>query len=328
MIKKLGLKTFKVNAQGENVYLNKKRRFLHECDGLPAMGSLVEMEVKYVLDLLSRMCKDIPQDAPWKALQSFTWDRTTFSQFLEKHCWTEEARQFLSLFMACCTSCEPYESSLLWTLWFIKQCDGLDVMFNIENCAQDSKIMDGTQQLSIKLGELIGGEERILTEKPVVQITRNESTSEEEENSWPVTVRTLDGATYHCRYLIMAIPLSTHSKIHYCPELPPLYTQMVQKIPMGSVIKCVVYYQEAFWRRDGLTGSMLINLAEEEGPISYTLDDSKPDGSYPAIVGFIIGDRYKAMLEKSKEERLLAICKSFAKALGSQEALKVLAPRA
>ena len=73
---------------------------------------------------------------------------------------------------------------------------------------------------------------------------------------------------------------------------------------------------------------MLINLAEEEGPISYTLDDSKPDGSYPAIVGFIIGDRYTEMLEKSKEERLLIICKSFAKALGSQEALKVLALRA
>ena len=92
---------------------------------------------------------------------------------------------------------------------------------------------------------------------------------------------------------------------------------------MGSVIKCVVYYREAFWRRDSLTGSMLINIRYEDGPISYTLDDTKPDGTYPAIVGFIIGERAKLMLAKSKEERLRIICKSYAKALGSDKALQV-----
>ena len=121
IIKKLGLKTFKVNAKGQNVYLNKRRRFLHACDSLPKMGSLVEMEVKYVFGLIERMCEEIPLDEPWMAPKAKEWDRCTFAQFLEQHCWTEEARQFVSIFMGCCTSCEAYESSLLWTIWFTKQ---------------------------------------------------------------------------------------------------------------------------------------------------------------------------------------------------------------
>lgn len=102
-----------------------------------------------------------------------------------------------------------------------------------------------------------------------------------------------------------------------------MYQQLTQKFPMGSVIKCIVYYKEAFWREDNLTGSMIINLPGELGPISYTLDDTKPDGSYPAIVGFIIGERVKLMLDKTKEERMRLICDSYAKALGNDKALEV-----
>ena len=196
-------------------------------------------------------------------------------------------------------------------------------MFNIENAAQDCKIVNGTQQISDRLQESIGGEERVLLNKPVMKIVRNEPT--EGEANWPVTVTTLDGSQYHARYIIMAIPISLQQKIHFSPTLPPLYTQMMQKMPMGSVIKCVVYYQDSFWRRekDQLTGSMVINLPDEQGPISYTLDDTKSDGSYPAIVGFIIGDKSKLMLNKSKEERLRLICDSYAKALNSDKALQV-----
>lgn len=82
---------------------------------------------------------------------------------------------------------------------------------------------------------------------------------------------------------------------------------------MGSVIKCMVYYKENFWRKKGscifftfyyksndlvhdpvlssvvflyfigYCGSMVIE--EEDAPIGLTLDDTKPDGSVPAIMG-------------------------------------------
>uniref|UniRef100_A0A3P9HRR4 monoamine oxidase n=1 Tax=Oryzias latipes TaxID=8090 RepID=A0A3P9HRR4_ORYLA len=72
-------------------------------------------------------------------------------------------------------------------------------------------------------------------------------------------------------------------------------------VPMGSVIKCMVYYKEKFWRKKSYCGTMVI---EEEGaPIGLTLDDTKPDGTVPAIMG------------------LKRICEIYSRVLGSEEAL-------
>ncbi|OTF68988.1 amine oxidase[flavin-containing]-like protein [Euroglyphus maynei] len=127
----------------------------------------------------------------------------------------------------------------------------------------------------------------------------------------------------------MAIPPVLVQKIHFNPSLPPVYNQMLQKFSMGSAIKCIVYYEEQFWRNNqqheqqSLNGNMLINCTNPcDGPITYTVDDTKPDGSYPAIVGFIIGDRARDMIERSQEERLHYICESYSRAFNSKKALK------
>ncbi|KAI2810117.1 hypothetical protein BLOT_001273 [Blomia tropicalis] len=322
MIKKLGLKTFKVNANGQNVYLNEKRRFLHEVDTLPQMEKLVEMEVKGALDMIETMSDQIPLDEPWNAPYANEWDRITFDQFLEKQCWTKEAKDFVKIYIGCSTSCEAHENSLLWLLWFNKQCGGIDSTFNIQDAAQDSKIVGGSQQISERLCERIGGSKRVHLNKVVVQIERNDRNISKNRSN--ITISTLDGYKYHTKQVIIAIPISIQQKIHFRPALHPLYIQAMQKMPMGSVIKSIVYYREPFWRRDKLTGSMLINLPLEDGPITYTLDDTKPDGSYPAIVGFIIGDRARVMLDRTRDERLRIICDSYAKALGTDEALTPL----
>lgn len=43
---------------------------------------------------------------------------------------------------------------------------------------------------------------------------------------------------------------------------------------------------------------------DETVPINYALDDSKPDGSKPAIVGFLPADKARKLMERTKEERL------------------------
>lgn len=114
--------------------------------------------------------------------------------------------------------------------------------------------------------------------------------------------------------MILATPPGLNLKMHFSPELPPLRNQLIHRVPMGSVIKCMVYYKENFWRkkgtpedggtgeppkyvsyrtshalcstpvrRQGYCGTMVIE--EEDAPISLTLDDTKPDGAVPAIMG-------------------------------------------
>uniref|UniRef100_A0AAR2JQA2 Amine oxidase n=1 Tax=Pygocentrus nattereri TaxID=42514 RepID=A0AAR2JQA2_PYGNA len=121
------------------------------------------------------------------------------------------------------------------------------------------------------------------------------------------------------KYVIVAIPPGLNLKIHFNPELPPLRNQLIHRVPMGSVIKCMVYYRENFWRKKGYCGSMVIE--EEEAPIGLTLDDTKPDGTVPAIMGFILARKSRKLAGLTKEERKKRICEIYARVLGSEEAL-------
>lgn len=49
----------------------------------------------------------------------------------------------------------------------------------------------------------------------------------------------------------MATPPGLNLKMHFNPELPPMRNQLIHRVPMGSVIKCMVYYKENFWRKKG-----------------------------------------------------------------------------
>lgn len=61
---------------------------------------------------------------------------------------------------------------------------------------------------------------------------------------------------------------------------------------------------------------------EETNPVEYTFDDSKPDGSKPAIMGFILAHRARKLRNLTPEERKDRICKSYANGFGSEEALR------
>eukprot|EP00069_Balaena_mysticetus_P011381 bmy_07110T0 len=123
-----------------------------------------------------------------------------------------------------------------------------------------------------------------------------------------------------CRYVISAVPPTLTAKIHFRPELPSERNQLIQRLPMGAIIKCMMYYKEAFWKKKDYCGCMIIE--DEEAPISITLDDTKPDGSLPAIMGFILARKADRLAKVHKELRKRKICELYAKVLGSQEALQ------
>lgn len=59
---------------------------------------------------------------------------------------------------------------------------------------------------------------------------------------------------HKAKYVIVATPPGLNLKMHFNPELPPLRNQLIHRVPMGSVIKCMVYYKENFWRKRGGKG--------------------------------------------------------------------------
>lgn len=225
-------------------------------------------------------------------------------------------RQFGELIVHVMTA-ESYEASLLWFLWYIKQCDGARRIYGTINAAQERKFVGGSQQISERLHALLG--DQVLLNKPVVEISYQQQTSGDMYN---VTVRTLDGSEFKTKYVILAFPPALQQKIHFNPPLSPLRNQLIQRYPMGCVMKCIVYYKTTFWRSKGYCGSMLIE-GNDDHPIMAAYDDTKPDGSHPAIVGFMYNDKALRLHLLTEEERKNLICKSFAEAMNAEDALYV-----
>lgn len=99
-----------------------------------------------------------------------------------------------------------------------------------------------------------------------------------------VVVTCEDGKQYQAQFVISAIPQALLNSVSFNPPLPPLKNQLIQRIPMGSVIKTVTFYEKAFWREKGFNGVLI----SDSSPAYVTLDDTKPDGSYPAIMRLVI----------------------------------------
>ena len=54
------------------------------------------------------------------------------------------------------------------------------------------------------------------------------------------------------------MPQSLLGHLTFNPPLPPLKLQLTQRIPMGSIIKTVMFYEKAFWKEKGKTSASVI----------------------------------------------------------------------
>jgi len=151
------------------------------------------------------------------------------------------------------------------------------------------KFYGGSQKISDKMAEELGG--RVKLNKCVRRI-------EDCENH--VVIGCADGSEYKASFVISTIPPALLGRISFNPPLPPLKNQAIQRIPMGSIIKTITFYKRPFWREKGLAGY----FNSDKGPVEEGYDDTKPDGSHPAIMGFILADRAREVTSLSKSERL------------------------
>lgn len=308
LAKEYGIKTYKVNEQENLVHYVNGKSYPFKGSLPPMWNPIALMDFNNLFRTMDKMGEEIPRDAPWRAPHAEEWDKMTMQELFEKLCWTRTARRFATLFVNLIVTTEPHEVSALWLLWYVKQCGGIMRICSTTNGGQERKFVGGANQVSQCMARELG--DRVKLQSPVYRI---------DQTGDMVVVETVDKQTYKAKYVIVATPPALNLKMHFNPELPPLRNQLINRVPMGSVIKCMVYYRENFWRKKGYCGSMVI---EEEGaPIGLTLDDTKPDGTVPCIMGFILAHKCRKLSSLSKEERLRRICEIYSKVLGTDEAL-------
>uniref|UniRef100_A0A9J7YIW4 Amine oxidase n=1 Tax=Cyprinus carpio carpio TaxID=630221 RepID=A0A9J7YIW4_CYPCA len=298
--KQYGVKTYKVNEEESLVHYVKGKSYAFKGPFPPVWNPLAYLDYNNLWRTMDKMGMEIPKEAPWRAPHAEEWDKMTMHQLFDQICWTRAAHRFATLFVNVNVTSEPHEVSALWFLWYIKQCGGTMRIFSTTNGGQERKFAGGASQISEAMAKELG--DRVKLGRAVYGIDQTGNL---------VEVKTVNEEIYKAKYVILAIPPGLNLKIHFNPELPPLRNQLIHRVPMGSVIKCMVYYKENFWRKKGLYYLSTF----------YYINHMK--ASYKRILGlnFILARKSRKLAGLTKEERKRRICEIYARVLGSEEAL-------
>jgi monoamine oxidase len=295
----LGLELFPTYNEGENVvfFRGRTRRYKGAIPKLPApvLADIGQAQVR-----LDRMARRVPLEEPWEARRAESWDAQTVETWIRRHMGTRGGREMLRLGVRAVFAAEARDISLLHFLFYTHSGGLLDRLFNVEDGAQESRYIGGSQLVALLLAERLGDAVRLGS--PVRAVTQDDEGA----------VVVGDDVSLRARLVVITVPPVLAASIDYEPALPPARRQLMQRMPMGSVIKCMAVYDEPFWRREGLTGQ----ITDELGPAQLTFDNSPPSGTPGVLLAFVEGTHARHLSARTPRDRRQAIVAGLARCLG------------
>ena len=263
------------------------------------------MDVQQAQTRLNRLARKVPLDAPWEAPNAARLDGQTMATWMRRNMATKSGRMLLELGVEAVWAAQPEDMSLLHVLFYIHSAGSLELLFDTEGGAQQDRFVGGSQRIALRMAEELG-EERLDLGAPVRRI---------EHGPDGVTVHA-DDVIARGRRAIVAIAPTLAGRIAYDPPLPGYRDQLTQRMPLGTVAKCMAIYAEPFWRSEGLTGQATSDL----GPVRLTFDNSPPDGSPGVLLGFLEGRHARELGRVRPEERRTAVIDCFTRLFGPRAA--------
>jgi monoamine oxidase len=301
LIADLGLRRFPSPYDGDGIFHWQGVRHPaplaeHFSDSLlffqPAALPFPPQEVNQARDLqaaLERLAEQVPAAAPWTAPNALALDQITIAAWLAGQQAGPLAHHLFRWFTRVGGSggFELHESSLLhlaWTQAVAPQCAS----------PEDWLVLGGMGQVGRHLAAELA--DALQLRAPVEAITETPS---------GVRVRHSGGEECRARVVVVAIPPALRLAIQFSPALPPAWTALLQRSPMGAMVKVLALYPEAFWRQQGLNG-----LGIGDRPVLGLTADSSPPGGRPGILaGFIAADavaHWQRLAEPARRASVLA----------------------
>jgi monoamine oxidase len=300
----LGVDTFPTHGEGENVieFAGRLRRYRGT---IPRINPLVLLDVERAQRRLNRLARSVPLDAPWEAPGAARLDGQTAATWMRRNLATKPGRVLLELGIEAVWAAQPEDISLLHVLFYIHSAGSLELLFDSEGGAQQDRFVGGSQLIPIRMAERLGGE-RLSLASPVRAI----------RHGGDGVVVEADGVSVRARRAIVAVAPALASRIAYDPPLPGFRDQLTQRMPLGTVAKCMAIYEEPFWRQEGLSGQG----ASDTGPVKLTFDNSPPGGSPGVLLGFLEGRRARELGRVPADQRRTAVVDCFARLFGPRAA--------
>lgn len=300
LMAELGLERFDTYSDGNNQFEHNNRLRTH-AGAIPRINPLALADVQLAMTRLERMAKTVRPEAPWEATKAKIWDAETVASWIRRNMRTDLGRAIIGLFCEAVWAADPADVSMLHLLAYANSAGGLNALISTDGGAQQSRVIGGSQLIALRMAEQLG--DSVLYDAPITRIEHEGGV----HASGPTVVVT-------ARAAIVAMSPTLAGRLTYGPALPARRDQLTQRMPNGSVIKCMAVYDEPFWRERGLSGQ----VTSDRGPVKVVFDNSPPGGRPGVLLGFLEGSWARRLGGWEPADRQRAVVDCFVRYFGHQ----------
>jgi monoamine oxidase len=291
--RELEIDTFDTYYKGDTIYLAGGRRVAQDLHG--TIGANPTVAAK-----LSRLARDVPGGAPWKAPNAAELDKLSLGDWLTTQGLSADDRLSFDVAALLTDGAAPPKLGLLQYLSMINSANSdYGQLEDIKNGAQQTRFVGGSQLLSIRMARALGAKVRLSV--PVRKI-----------RGWDrevVEIET-DREIVRARRVIMALSPPLCDQISFDPPLPEGRARLQKLWPTSPFRKTALVYSRPFWRENNLNGQIM----QADGPLIWSFDNSPLDGAVGVIGAFVRPELLP--VDPTGAERILSgIC---AQALGEK----------
>ncbi|MBN9533286.1 MAG: FAD-dependent oxidoreductase [Alphaproteobacteria bacterium] len=260
LCRELGLEVFGANWKGDYLLVNGG-----DVMRMPGPPS-APIQNPALAAKVEALAKTVPLGEPWKAPDAAKLDATTFAQYLKAEGMPDEELGVLNPFSALTFGANADQMSMLYVLHYIHAAGSYALLEDMEGGAQQDRIKDGSQAVSLALSERLGD---------AVRLGHAVNAIAGWDGDGLITIETSKG-TIKTRRVILALSPSQAAEIAFSPALPPARQAILDGWPRdGSGFTMHFGYKTPFWRKAGLSGlaielqnnapTLIADLSPEDG---------------------------------------------------------------
>jgi monoamine oxidase len=265
------------------------------------MSRLMRAEWEWFVAKLEALALSVDEETLSRTPDATALDAVSVEEWKRANLDSDELKKVFDQIVRTEYTLEPKDMSMLYFLHGIKTSGGLEAMFSSDGDSQSLRVVDGLAAVCAHMAEELG--DQVLLGYQVYDIIhRGDGVRIVAEN-----------AIIEADHVIVALPPNQIQRLDFDPVLPRRRMWLMQRLEMGSVIKCFAVYETPFWR-----GRPVHVVDPELIVLDHTLDASSPDDKHYALVAFIGGDDAVVWSDKPADERRTMVLDGLARVLGEE----------
>ena len=238
-------------------------------------------------------------DKPWETPNAAYYDSISPAEWAHKQTTSTFAQSLISWLTRVGGNggFEPEDSSLLHLAW-------TQAVSPQDEHPETWLVQDGAGQIAERLTETLS---------PFIELNKEVDRIEQGSENVSLYIKgCADSIDAKCA--IVAIPPNLREKIQFSPNKPKGVQAFDKASNMGSMIKILALYPEAFWRKSGFSG-----LAQGNSETLQLIADSSPPSGNPGVLAaFVAGNRAVEFSKLPEESRRRLITEELRKHFGSE----------